>query len=115
MCVCQVDRGRQQILTQTCQGGGAKGGTESGLSNWILVIKKTKNKKNGSRVCLRAHLVCVPARVLFKGRDLIGFVCFACREVAARSNFNATIGLKGFRTKGTAGEMEGEGRRYRMR
>lgn len=82
MCVCQVDRGRQQ----TCQGGGAKGGTEpeSGLSNWILVIKK-KNNKNKAQVCLRVHLVCVPARVLFKGRDLIGFVCFACGEVPARS------------------------------
>lgn len=84
-CVCWVDRGRQQILTQTCQGGGVKGGTEpeSGLSNWILVIKN--KPKHGSRVRLCAHLACVPASVLFKGRDLIGFVCFACREVPARS------------------------------
>lgn len=82
MCVCQMDRGRQQILTQTCQGGGVKGGKEpeSGLSIRILVIQKNnkKTKQNGDRVRLRAHLVCVPARVLFKGRDLIGFVCFAC-------------------------------------
>lgn len=94
-----------------------KGVTEpkSGLSNWILVIKKNK-QKNGSRVRLRARSVCVPARVLFKGRDLIGFCAFLHVERRRRArNFNAKICLKGFRTKGTVGGMEGEGRRYRMR
>lgn len=37
VCLCLVDIGCQQILTQTYQGGGARMVPESWLSNWIFV------------------------------------------------------------------------------
>lgn len=76
MCVCQVDRGRQQILTQTCQGGGAKGGTEpeSGLSNWIPVTKKTPKKRQPSMSAC-ASGVC-PCPRAFQGEGFNWFCVF---------------------------------------